>query len=142
MRLHPLDQPVFFCEYFLLMATIFKVLGEALKDKLGEKLDLTGGTMTGHLSVSTPTASNQVATSGQVTDLESAFGNYGDFVESNADVTVSIFDTFSNIQGITNQANGAIAVSSDGGNIYYWDGASWVQSSISSIKADSLAASG
>jgi len=124
------------------MATIFKVLGEALKDKLGEKLDLTGGTMTGHLSVSAPTASNQVATSGQVTDLESAFGNYGDFVASNADVTVSIFDTFSNIQAITDQANGAIAVSSDAGNIYYWDGTSWVQSSISSIKADSLAASG
>lgn len=122
------------------MPSILEALGTSLSGKLGEKLNLSGGTLTGPLVVPTPTASNHVATSGQVTTLESAIGNYGDFVASSADVTVSIYDTAANILARASDPKGAVAVASDTSAIYYWSGAVWTISDIDNIQADSLAA--
>lgn len=118
--------------------SILSELGTALGGKLGEKLNLAGGTMTGALIVPEPTASNHVATSNQVTTLESAIGNYGDFVATTADVTVTVFDTQANILGRDSDPKGTIAVSSDTSLIYIWTGSYWQQSTIESVKADYL----
>ena len=118
--------------------SILSELGTALGGKLGEKLNLTGGTMTGALIVQAPTAANHVATSNQVTTLESSIGNYGDFVATTADVTVTVYDTQANVLARTSDANGTIAVTSDTSSIYIFNG-SWVQSTIDTIKADYLA---
>lgn len=122
------------------MPSILESLGTALSGKLGEKLNLSGGTLTGPLAVPEPTASNHVATSNQVTTLEAAVGNYSHFVASSADVTVSIYDTAANILARTEDAWGTVAVASDTNVIYYWDGAIWTSSTIDNIQADSLAA--
>lgn len=118
--------------------SILSELGTALGGKLGEKLNLTGGTMTGALIVQAPTAANHVATSNQVTTLESSIGNYGDFVATTADVTVTVYDTQANVLARTSDANGTIAVTSDTSSIYIFNG-SWVQSTIDTVKADYLA---
>ena len=118
--------------------SILSELGTALGGKLGEKLNLTGGTMTGALIVQAPTAANHVATSNQVTTLESSIGNYGDFVATTADVTVTVYDTQANVLARTSDANGTIAVTSDTSSIYIFNG-SWAQSTIDTIKADYLA---
>ena len=122
------------------MPSILEALGSSLSGKLGEKLNLAGGTLTGPLIVPEPTAANHVATSSQVTTLESAIGNYGDFVASSADVTVSIFDTAENIQARSGDPKGTVAVASDTSAIYYWSGAVWTASDIANIQADSIAA--
>ena len=122
------------------MPSILEALGSSLSGKLGEKLNLAGGTLTGPLIVPEPTAANHVATSSQVTTLESAIGNYGDFVASTADVTVSIYDTAANIVARTGDPKGTVAVASDTSVIYYWAGSVWTASNIASIQADSLAA--
>jgi len=122
------------------MPSILEALGTSLSGKLGEKLNLSGGTLTGPLVVQEATASNHVATSGQVTSLEAAIGNYGDFVASTADVTVSVYDTAANILARSEDPKGAIAVASDTSAIYYWNGAVWTVSDIDNIQADSLAA--
>jgi hypothetical protein len=122
------------------MPSILESLGTALSGKLVEKLNLSGGTLTGPLVVPEPTESNHVATSGQVVTLETAIGNYGDYVASSADVTVSIYDTAANILARTGDPKGAIAVASDTNAIYYWSGAVWTVSDIDNIQADSLAA--
>ena len=122
------------------MPSILEALGTSLSGKLGEKLNLAGGTLTGPLIVPEPTAANHVATSSQVTTLESAIGNYGDFVASTADVTVSIFDTAANILARVSDPKGTVAVARDTSVIYYWAGSVWTASNIASIQADSLAA--
>ena len=122
------------------MPSILQSLGTALGTKLGEKLNLTGGTITGALVVPVPTASNHVAQSNQVTTLESAIGNYGDFVATTADVTVTVYDTAVNIQARTGDAKGAIGVASDTDAIYVFSGIYWSASTIETVKADSLAA--
>lgn len=122
------------------MPSILESLGSALSGKLGEKLNLSGGTLTGPLVVPEPTASNHVATSNQVTTLESSIGNYGDFVSSSSDVTVAVYDTAANILARTGDDWGTVAVASDTNVIYYWDGAIWSQSTEATIQADSLAA--
>lgn len=122
------------------MPSILEALGTSLSGKLGEKLNLAGGTLTGPLIVPEPTAANHVATSSQVTTLESAIGNYGDFVASSADVTVSVYDTAENIQARSGDPKGTVAVASDTSVIYYWAGSVWTASNIASIQADSLAA--
>lgn len=119
--------------------SILSELGTALSGKLGEKLNLAGGTMTGHLVVPEPTATNHVATSNQVTTLESAIGHYGDFVASTADVTVSVHDTQANILARTGDSKGTIAVASDTSNIYIWTGIQWSLSSIASVQSDQIA---
>lgn len=122
------------------MPSILEALGTSLSGKLGEKLNLSGGTLTGPLVVPTPTSSNHVATSGQVTTLESAIGNYSHYVASAADVTVSIYDTAANILARASDPKGTVAVASDTNAIYYWSGAVWTASDIDNIQADSLAA--
>ena len=121
------------------MPSILEALGSSLSGKLGEKLNLAGGTLTGPLIVPEPTAANHVATSSQVTTLESAIGNYGDFVASTADVTVSIFDTAENIQARSGDPKGTVAVASDTSAVYYYAGV-WILSDIANIQADSIAA--
>lgn len=116
--------------------SILSELGTALGGKLGEKLNLAGGTMTGPLIVPEPSAANHVATSNQVTTLESAIGNYGDFVATTADVTVTVYDTQENVLARDSDAKGAIGVASDTSNIYIWNGSSWSQSTINSIQDD------
>lgn len=118
--------------------SILSELGTALGGKLGEKLNLAGGTMTGPLIVPEPTASNHVATSNQVTTLESTIGNYGDFVATTADVTVSVYDTQANILARTEDSKGAVAVASDSSNIYIWTGGYWSSSSIESVQSDQV----
>ena len=115
------------------MPSILEALGSSLSGKLGEKLNLAGGTLTGPLIVPEPTAANQVTT------LESAIGNYGDFVASSADVTVSIFDTAENIQARSGDPKGTVAVASDTSAVYYYAGV-WILSDIANIQADSIAA--
>lgn len=122
------------------MPSILEALGTSLSGKLGEKLSLSGGTLTGPLVVPAPTSSNHVATSGQVTTLESAIGNYSHYVASAADVTVSIYDTAANILARASDPKGTVAVASDTSAIYYWNGAVWTVSDIDNIQADSLAA--
>ena len=122
------------------MPSIFEELGSALRGKLGEKLSLSGGVMTGPLEVPAPTGPNQVATSGQVTILEDSIGNYGDFVSSNADVTVSVFDTTANILARTGDPKGTVAVASDTDVIYYWSGAVWSESSLDEVQGESVSA--
>lgn len=119
--------------------SILSELGTALGGKLGEKLNLAGGTMTGALVVQAPTAANHVATSNQVTTLESSIGNYGDFVATTADVTVTVYDTQANILARSSDAKGTIAVTSDTSNIYIFNGSSWAQSTIDTVKAEYLA---
>lgn len=121
------------------MPSILEALGTSLSGKLGEKLNLSGGTLTGPLVVPEPTAANHVATSSQVTTLEATIGNYGDFVASSADVTVSIFDTAANIQARSGDPKGTVAVASDTSAVYYYAGV-WILSDIANIQADSLAA--
>ena len=122
------------------MPSILEALGTSLNGKLSEKLSLSGGTLTGPLIVPEPTAANHVATSSQVSALESTIGNYGDFVASSADVTVSIYDTAANILARASDPKGTVAVASDTSAIYYWNGAVWTASDIDNIQADSLAA--
>ena len=122
------------------MPSILEALGSALNGKLGEKLNLAGGTLTGPLVVQEATASNHVATSGQVTTLESTIGNYSHYVASAADVTVSVYDTAANILARASDPKGTVAVASDTNAIYYWSGAVWTASDIDNIQADSLAA--
>ena len=121
------------------MPSILEALGTSLSGKLGEKLNLSGGTLTGPLVVPEPTAANHVATSSQVTTLEATIGNYGDFVASSADVTVSIFDTAANIQARSGDPKGTVAVASDTSAVYYYAGV-WILSDIANIQADSLSA--
>ena len=123
------------------MPSILEALGTSLSGKLSEKLSLSGGTLTGPLIVPEPTAANHVATSSQVTALESTIGNYGDFVASSADVTVSIYDTAANILARTQDTRGTVAVASDTNSIFYWAGSVWVQSDINNVQSDSLAVS-
>lgn len=122
------------------MPSILEALGTSLNGKLGEKLNLSGGTLTGPLIVPEPTTANHAATSGQVTALETAIGNYSDYVASAADVTVSIYDTAANILARASDPKGTVAVASDTNAIYYWSGAVWTASDIANIQADSLAA--
>jgi len=122
------------------MPSILESLGTALSGKLGEKLNLSGGTLSGPLVVPEPTESNHVATSGQVVTLETAIGNYSHYVASSADVTVSVYDTAANILARTGDPKGTIAVASDTNAIYYWSGSIWSLSDIDNIQADSLAA--
>ena len=118
------------------MANILSSLGSAVATKLGEKLSLEGGTMTGALVVQDPVASNQAATSGQVETLETKIGNYGNYVAGFADVTVSIDDTQANILARTGDPKGSIAVANDTSNIYIWSGAAWIASDINNVHAD------
>jgi len=118
------------------MANILSSLGSAVATKLGEKLSLEGGTMTGALIVQDPAADNHAATSGQVSTLEAKIGSYGSYVATFADVTVSVEDTQANILARTGDPKGAVAVASDTSNIYIWSGASWVASDIDSVRED------
>lgn len=120
--------------------SILSELGTALGGKLGEKLNLTGGTLTGPLVVPEPTASNHVATSNQVTTLEAAVGNYADFVSASADVTIAVQDTTANVLARTEDSWGTIALATDTNTLYVWDGAVWSQSTEATVQADSLAA--
>ena len=120
------------------MANILSSLGSAVATKLGEKLSLEGGTMTGALIVQDPAADNHAATSGQVSTLESKIGSYGSYVATFADVTVSVEDTQANILARTGDPKGAVAVASDTSNIYIWNGSSWVASDIDSVRDDFL----
>ena len=122
------------------MANILSQIGSAVNVKLAEKLNLAGGTITGELVVPAPSAENQVAQKAQVTSLEAAIGNYGNFVASVADVTVSISDTAANILATTNPANGTVAVATDTSAIYVADGGVFSVSSIDDVKADVTAA--
>jgi len=122
------------------MPSILESLGTALSGKLGEKLNLSGGTLTGPLVVPEPTESNHVATSGQVVTLETAIGNYSHYVATSADVTVTVYDTAANILARASDPKGTVAVASDTSAIYYWSGAVWTISDIDNIQADSLAA--
>ena len=122
------------------MPSILESLGTALSGKLGEKLNLSGGTLTGPLIVPEPTGANQVATSGQVTTLESTIGSYADFVSSSADVTVAVQDTAANILARTGDDWGTVALATDTNALYVWDGALWSLSSEATVQADSLAA--
>tara|TARA_Y100000287_G_C14173388_1_gene331030 strand:- start:375 stop:890 length:516 start_codon:yes stop_codon:yes gene_type:complete len=120
------------------MANILSSLGSAVATKLGEKLSLEGGTMTGALVIQDPAASNHAATSGQVENLESKIGSYASYVATFADVTVTVDDTQANILARTGDPKGAVAVASDTSNIYVWNGSSWVASDIDSVRDDFL----
>jgi hypothetical protein len=122
------------------MPSILESLGTALSGKLGEKLNLSGGTLTGPLVVPEPTASNHVATSNQVVTLEAAIGSYADFVSSSADITIGVQDTAANILARTEDDWGTIALATDTNALYVWDGALWSLSSEATVQADSLAA--
>jgi len=122
------------------MPSILESLGTALSGKLGEKLNLAGGTMTGPLVVPEPTEANHVATSNQVTTLEATVGSYGDFISSSADVTIAVQDTAANIQARTDDDWGTIGLATDTNVLYVWDGAVWSQSTEATVQADSLAA--
>lgn len=122
------------------MPSILESLGTALSGKLGEKLNLSGGTLTGPLIVPEPTGANQVATSGQVTTLESTIGSYADFVSSSADITINVQDTAANILARTEDSWGTVALATDTNALYVWDGALWSLSSEATVQADSLAA--
>lgn len=119
------------------MANLLQSLGSALNGKLGEKLNLAGGTMTGSLLVPDSSgAVTSVATTTDVTTLENAIGNFGDFVASTADVTVNVYDTESNILARTGDSKGAIGVTSDTQKVYIFNGSSWALSSVETIAAD------
>lgn len=120
------------------MANILSSLGSAVATKLGEKLSLEGGTMTGALIVQDPSASNHAANLGQVETLESKIGSYASYVATFADVTVTVDDTQANILSRTGDTKGAVAVASDTSNIYVWNGSSWVASDIDSVRDDFL----
>jgi len=122
------------------MANILSQIGTAVSGKLAEKLDLSGGTLTGALVVPTPTAETQVAQKAQISALEAAIGSYGNFVATVADVTVSVSDTASNILADTTQADGAVGVATDTNAVYVSDGGVFAISSIDSVQADALAA--
>lgn len=122
------------------MPSILESLGTALSGKLGEKLNLSGGTLTGPLVVPEPTASNHVATSNQVITLEASIGSFADFVSSSADVTIAVQDTAANILARTEDSWGTVALATDTNALYVWDGALWSQSSEATVQADSLAA--
>jgi hypothetical protein len=118
------------------MANILSSLGSAVATKLGEKLSLEGGTMTGALVVQTPSDATHAATSGQVTSLEQKIGSYGNYVATFADVTVTTTDTQVEILARTGDALGAIGVASDTSNIYIWNGGAWQTSSIDTVNQD------
>lgn len=120
------------------MANILSSLGSAVATKLGEKLSLEGGTMTGALIVQDPSESNHAASLGQVETLESKIGSYASYVATFADVTVTVDDTQANILSRTSDPKGAVAVASDTSNIYVWNGSSWVASDIDSVRDDFL----
>ncbi len=122
------------------MANILSQIGSAVNVKLAEKLNLAGGTVTGALVVPAPTAETQVAQKAQVSALETAIGNYGNFVATIADVTVSISDTASNILATSNPATGTVAVATDTSVIYVADGGVFSVSSIDDVNADVIAA--
>lgn len=118
------------------MANILSSLGSAVATKLGEKLSLEGGTMTGALVVQTPAASNHAANLGQVESLESKIGSYASYVATFADVTVTLDDTQANILANSSSARGAIGVASDTSNIYIWNGSAWAATTIDTVNAD------
>lgn len=120
------------------MANILSSLGSAVATKLGEKLSLEGGTMTGALIVQEPSASNHAANLGQVETLEAKIGSYASYVATFADVTVTLDDTQANILANTSSALGAVAVASDTSNIYVWNGSSWAASDIDNVRDDFL----
>lgn len=118
------------------MANILSSLGSAVATKLGEKLSLEGGTMTGALVVQTPSDATHAASLGQVTSLEDKIGSYASYVATFADVTVNLDDTQANILANTSSALGAVGVASDTSNIYVWNGSSWAASSIDAVRDD------
>ena len=122
------------------MANILSQIGSAVNTKLSEKLNLSGGTITGELVVPAPTAEAQVAQKAQVSALEAAIGNYGSFVSTIADVTVSVSDTAANILATTNPADGTVAVATDTNAIYVADAGVFSESDIDNVNAAVIAA--
>ena len=122
------------------MANILSQIGTAVGGKLAEKLDLSGGTVTGALVIPAPTGSTEAAQKAQVSALESAIGSYSNFVSTVADVTVTVSDTAANILADTSQANGAVAVATDTNAIYVSNSGSFTVSSIDNVQADSISA--
>ena len=115
------------------MPGILESLGTALSGKLDEKLNLSGGTLTGPLVVPEPTGANQVATSGQVTTLESTIGSYAVSYPSSSDVTINVQDTVANILARTEDDWGTIALATDTNTLCVWDGSSWSQSTEATV---------
>ena len=122
------------------MASILQQIGSSVGEKLNEKLNLSGGTVTGSLVIPAPTAESEAAQKAQVSALELSIGSYATFVATIADVTVTYSDTAANIALITDAPNGAIAVANDTNAIYYSKNGVWVLSSIDTIQNDSLEA--
>ena len=122
------------------MASILQQIGSSVGEKLNEKLNLSGGTVTGSLVIPAPTAESEAAQKAQVSALELSIGSYATFVATIADVTVTYSDTAANITAITDAPNGAIAVANDTNAIYYSNNGVWVLSSIDTIQNDSLEA--
>jgi len=123
------------------MASILQQIGSSVGEKLNEKLNLSGGTVTGSLVIPTPTSESEAAQKAQVSALELSIGSYATFVATIADVTVTYSDTAANITAITDAPNGAIGVANDTSVIYVSDGGVWSVSTIDTVQADSLAAS-
>ena len=122
------------------MASILQQIGSSVGEKLNEKLNLSGGTVTGSLVIPTPTSESEAAQKAQVSALELSIGSYATFVATIADVTVTYSDTAANITAITDAPNGAIGVANDTSVIYVSDGGVWSVSTIDTVQADSLAA--
>ena len=122
------------------MASILQQIGSSVGEKLNEKLNLSGGTVTGSLVIPAPTAESEAAQRLKTSALELSIGSYATFVATIADVTVTYSDTAANIALITNAPNGAIAVANDTNAIYYSNNGVWVLSSIDTIQSSSLEA--
>lgn len=122
------------------MASILQQIGSSVGEKLNEKLNLSGGTVTGSLVIPAPSSESEAAQKAQVSALELSIGSYATFVATIADVTVTYSDTAANIALITNAPNGAIAVANDTNAVYYSNNGVWVLSSIDTIQNDSLEA--
>lgn len=122
------------------MASILQQIGSSVGEKLNEKLNLSGGTITGSLVIPAPSSESEAAQKAQVSALELSIGSYATFVATIADVTVTYSDTAANIALITDAPNGAIAVANDTNAVYYSNNGVWVLSSIDTIQNDSLEA--
>ena len=72
--------------------------------------------------------------------MEAAIGNYGSFVSTIADVTVSVSDTAANILATTNPADGTVAVATDTNAIYVADAGVFSESDIDNVNAAVIAA--
>ena len=89
------------------MASILQQIGSSVGEKLNEKLNLSGGTVTGSLVIPAPSSESEAAQKAQVSALELSIGSYATFVATIADVTVTYSDTAANITAITDIKNAA-----------------------------------